>query len=70
MPFVGKPKPIVTWKKIAQLPAEGEPVPVDAEEIELENHVTVRHAVGVSTLFIRSGFRDDSGCYVMRKELK
>ena len=60
----------MTWKKIAQLPAEGEPVPVDAEEIELENHVTVRHAVGVSTLFIRSGFRDDSGCYVMRKELK
>ena len=66
MPYLGKPKPVITWKMIRMLPVEGEPVPADAEEVELEPHVTIRNAAAQSTLYIRTGDRYDTGIYVMR----
>ena len=66
IPYLGKPKPVVSWSIIREMPAEGEPVNPEAEEFPLEKHVTIRNQAALSTLYIRTGFRDDTGCYVMR----
>ena len=69
IPYLGKPKPLVTWHFTPMIPVEGEPIPEDAEEIPLEKHVTVKNNASQSVLYIRQGDRQDTGCYVMRVQV-
>ena len=66
IPYLGKPKPVITWKFIERVPEEGEDIPADAEEIDLGKHVTIRNTPAQSVLYIRECDRYDTGCYVMR----
>ena len=66
-PFVGRPKPVVTWTKVDSLPEEGvNTLPEGVEEKPLGEHVTVRESVGMAVIHIRNTDRSDTGCYKMR----